>query len=48
MKRAAPGDIRLLVAPMAEVYAEAGYDLSSERASEAFETILADERPGSV
>ena len=46
MREALPSDLDLLVGLMAEFYAEAGYPLNTERAADAFRTLLADSRLG--
>src|SRR6187402_1062264 len=48
MKRASPSDIQQLVMMMDEFYAEGGYPLNHQRATEAFATLLADDRRGYV
>jgi GNAT superfamily N-acetyltransferase len=48
MKRASPNDVEQLVRMMDEFYAEGGYSLNHRRATEAFATLLADERLGWV
>src|SRR5579875_1482800 len=48
MRRASDKDIDLLVGLMAEFYAEAGYKLNHTHASDAFASILANERLGCV
>lgn len=48
MKRATPNDIQELVTLMAEFYSESPYVLNQRRATEAFKTLLADERLGQV
>jgi hypothetical protein len=48
MRRASLSDIPVLVNLMAEVYAEAGYELQRERAAGAFEAVVDDERLGYV
>jgi GNAT superfamily N-acetyltransferase len=48
IKRASPNDVQLLVTMMAEFYAEGGFPLNQQRATEAFATLLADERLGCV
>jgi GNAT superfamily N-acetyltransferase len=48
MKRASPNDVPQLVAMMNEFYAESGYPLNHQRATEAFATLLADDRLGYV
>ena len=48
MRKASPEDVRQLVELMTEFYMEAGYPLNRQRAGEAFATLLADNRLGSV
>jgi GNAT superfamily N-acetyltransferase len=48
MKPAFPNDVHRLVAMMSEFYAEGGYPLNHQRATEAFLTLLADDRLGYV
>jgi GNAT superfamily N-acetyltransferase len=48
MKRASPNDVQQLVEMMDEFYAEGGYALNHQRATEAFATLLADDRLGYV
>jgi hypothetical protein len=48
MKRAFPNDVQRLVTMMGEFYAEDGYLLNHQRATEAFATLLADDRLGCV
>ena len=48
MKRAFPNDVQRLVTMMAEFYAESGYQLNHQRATEAFAALLADVRLGYV
>jgi len=48
MRQASPKDAPLLVALMAEFYAETSTPLDSIRAGEAFEALLADDRLGNV
>jgi GNAT superfamily N-acetyltransferase len=48
MKRATPSDVQQLVTMMDEFYAEGGYPLNHQRATEAFATLLADDRLGYV
>ena len=48
MKRAFPNDVQQLVTMMDEFYAESGYPLNHQRATEAFATLLADGRRGYV
>ena len=48
MKRALPHDVEQLVRMMDEFYAESGYTLNHERATQAFSTLLADDRLGYV
>jgi len=46
MRKARPQDVDLLVGFMAEFYAEGNYPLNPQRAAQAFEALLADERLG--
>jgi GNAT superfamily N-acetyltransferase len=48
MRRASSDDIQKLVTMMDEFYAEGGYPLNHQRATEAFATLLADDRLGYV
>jgi len=48
MKQASPDNVQQLVMMMAEFYAEGGYPLNHQRASEAFAKLLADDRLGYV
>jgi GNAT superfamily N-acetyltransferase len=48
MKPAFPNDVERLVTMMSEFYAEGGYPLNHQRATEAFSTLLADDRLGYV
>jgi GNAT superfamily N-acetyltransferase len=48
MRKATPEDVPLLVALMAEFYAEGGYPLNNQRATQGFSALLADERLGHV
>jgi GNAT superfamily N-acetyltransferase len=48
LRKAAPGDIELLVDLMAEFYAEADYPLNRGRAAHAFGALLTDDRLGRV
>jgi len=48
MKRASLNDVQQLVTMMDEFYAEGGYPLNHRRATEAFTTLLADDRRGYV
>ena len=48
MKRASPNDVQQLVTMMGEFYAEGGYPLNHQRATEAFATLLADDHLGCV
>jgi GNAT superfamily N-acetyltransferase len=48
MRKASPDDVQQLVTMMNEFYAEGGYPLNHQRATEAFETLLADDRLGYV
>jgi GNAT superfamily N-acetyltransferase len=48
MRRASPNDVQQLVTMMDEFHAEFGYPLNHQRATEAFATLLADDRLGSV
>jgi hypothetical protein len=48
MRKALPGDVKQLVAMMEEFYAESGYPLNHKCATEAFTTLLADDRFGCV
>jgi len=48
MRKAASGDLQLLVALMTEFYAESPYTLNPRRAAEAFAPLLADDRLGHV
>lgn len=48
MRRAFPNDVPQLVTMMAEFYAESGYPLNHQHATEAFATLLADDRLGHV
>jgi GNAT superfamily N-acetyltransferase len=46
IRKAKPADVPRLVALMAEFYAEGGYGLNQQRATQAFTALLADERLG--
>jgi GNAT superfamily N-acetyltransferase len=48
MRKASSDDVQQLVTMMDEFYAEGGYPLNHQRATEAFATLLADDRLGSV
>ncbi len=48
LRKAGPGDLRELVAMMAEFYSESPYTLNPRRAAEAFAPLLADDRLGHV
>src|ERR1017187_3523480 len=48
MKRASPSDVPQLVTMMDEFHAEFGYPLNHQHATEAFATLLADDRLGCV
>ena len=48
IRQGTPEDIPLLVALMAEFYSESGYQLSRERAAQAFAKLLSDDRLGRV
>jgi len=48
MRRASPSDVPQLVAMMDEFHAEFGYPLNHQHATEAFATLLADDRLGCV
>lgn len=48
MRRAIENDIPILIALMAEFYAESGYDLNRPLAEKAFAAILADKRLGYI
>ncbi len=48
MRKATPDDVEQLVELMAEFYAEGAYLLNRRRATEAFQTLLADDRLGHV
>jgi GNAT superfamily N-acetyltransferase len=48
MKKASKTDVQQLVTMMGEFYAEGGYSLNHQRATEAFSTLLADDRLGGV
>jgi GNAT superfamily N-acetyltransferase len=48
MRKASLGDVEQLVTMMAEFYSESPYTLNLRRATDAFTTLLADERLGRV
>lgn len=48
MRRAVSGDVSVLVDLMADFYAESGYALNRDHASQAFQAILDDERLGRI
>ena len=48
MRKASLGDVEQLVTMMAEFYSESPYTLNPRRATEAFTSLLADERLGHV
>lgn len=48
MRKASPADVEQLVAMMTEFYSDSPYTLNPRRATEAFRSLLADERLGYV
>src|SRR6266478_3265204 len=48
MRKASLADVELLVTMMAEFYSDSPYALNTRRATEAFRSLLADERLGHV
>ena len=48
MRKASPSDVEQLIAMMDEFYAEGGFPLNHHRTTEAFTTLIADDRLGCV